>query len=88
MSETNTAARTRKPRDPNAPKQERKPAGPKRVFALVQVLNEDGSTMEIPRGRVHVISFEKSAEEVLVKMDDKDKYPNAVYLTGMLPAGR
>ena len=86
MSETTT--RTRKPRDPNAPKQERKPAAPKRVFALVQVLDENGQPIEIPRGRVHVISFEKSAEEVLVKMDDKEQYPNAVYLTGMLPAGR
>lgn len=86
MSETVT--RTRKPRDPNAPKQERKPAAPKRIFAVVQVLDENGNTVAIPRGQVNVISFERSAEEVLIKTDDKENYPNAIYLTGMLPAGR
>ncbi len=81
----------RQPRDPSLPPAERKPRSPsppKRVFALVQVLGEDGQPIEIPRGRVNVISFEKSAEEVLVKLDDKVNYPHAVYLTGVVAAGR
>lgn len=77
----------RAPRDPNAPKQERKPAGPKTVYAVVQVLNEHGEPVAIPKGQVRVISFEKNAESVLAKVESGD-YPNALYLRGQIPPGR
>lgn len=73
-----TPAKTRKPRSPSAPKA---------VFAVVQVLGADGEPIKVEKGSVRVVSFERSAEKVLEKVESGE-FPNALYLRGMLPAGR
>ena len=57
------------------------------IFAVVQVIGENGEAMPVTKGSVKVISFEKSAVEVLEKIDSGE-YPHALYLRGVLPAGR
>jgi hypothetical protein len=54
---------------------------------VVQVLNEDGEAIAIPKGQVRVISFEKNAEAVLAKVESGE-HPNALYLRGTLHAGK
>lgn len=68
-------------------KRTRAPSAPKAVFAVIQVLDESGQPMALAKSRVNVISFERSAEEVLAKIEGGE-HPGALYLRGMLPAGR
>ena len=65
----------------------RSPSGPKAVFAVIQVLGEDGNPVAVPKGQVRVVSFEKSAEAVLTKVESGE-YAHALYLRGFIPAGR
>lgn len=84
-------ARTATPRtDDNGapvPRKARSPSAPKNVYAIIQVLDEAGEPMSLAKARVRVISFEKSGEAVLTKIESGD-YPNALYLRGQVPAGR
>lgn len=59
----------------------RKPSEPKPIYAIVQVMDEYGNTMSIPKGQVKLISFEKNAEQVLQKIEGGE-HPNALYLRG------
>lgn len=80
----------RTPVDPNAPakpKQTRKPAGPKAAYFIVQVLDETGEPMPFAKSRIKIVSVERSADQVLAKVESGE-HPHAVYLRGMLPAGR
>lgn len=81
------AHRGRKPRDPNAPKQTRAPAAPKRIYAVVQMFDDEGQPVLNAKGKVKIVSFERSAEKVL-EVIDGGKVPGALYLSGDLPPGR
>ena len=70
--------KVRKPRTPSAPKP---------VFAVVVVKDSEGNVLNLTKAQVEVISFEKSAEKVLETIDS-GAHPGAIYLRGMLPAGR
>lgn len=68
-------------------KRTRSPSAPKPVYAVIQVLDADGVPVKIEKGNVRVVSFEKSAEAVLAKVESGE-FPNALYLRGIVPAGR
>jgi len=51
------------------------------------VLDRDGHPMQLDKASVRVISFERSAEEVLAKIEGGE-HVNALYLRGIMPAGR
>ena len=68
-------------------KRTRAPSAPKPVFAIIRVKDADGNVLDIPKGQVELVSFERSAEEVLSKIEG-GQHPGALYLRGMLPAGR
>jgi hypothetical protein len=75
------------PADPSKPKQTRKAAGPKAAYFILQVLDEHGQPMEFPKSRLKIVSVERSADKVL-EVVESGSHPHAVYLRGMLPAGR
>ena len=68
-------------------KRTRAKSGPRTVYAVIRILNEDGTPMVFPKGRVEVISFERGAEAVLAKIDGGN-HPGAMYLSGVMQAGR
>lgn len=68
-------------------KRTRSPSAPKPVYAVVQVLDESGEPMPISKERIRIVSFEKSAEAVLTKVESGE-HKHAVYLRGVVPAGR
>lgn len=70
-----------------APRKARAPSAPKPVYAVVQVLDESGQPMAISKDRIRIVSFEKSAEAVLNKVESGE-FLHAVYLRGLVPAGR
>lgn len=72
------AVKTRKARSPSAPKA---------VYAVIRILDAEGNVVSVPKGQVEVISFERSAEAVLTKVESGD-HPGAIYLRGILPVGR
>lgn len=65
----------------------RSPSVAKPVYAVIRILDADGHVMNIAKAQVEVISFERSAEAVLSKVESGD-FPGALYLRGILPAGR
>lgn len=75
------------PTAPKAARKPRAPSAPKAVYAVVQVLDEAGTPMAITKDRIRIVSFEKSAEAVLTKVESGE-FPHAVYLRGVVPAGR
>lgn len=68
-------------------KRTRSPSAPRPVYVVVQVLDENGHPMNIAKDRVRVLGFEKSAEAVLAKVESGE-HPHALYLRGVVPAGR
>jgi hypothetical protein len=68
-------------------KKTRSPSAPRAVYAVIRILDENGDAVMFPKSLVEVISFEKSAEAVLAKVEGGD-FPGALYLRGLVPAGR
>ena len=77
----------RAPVDPNKPKAPRKPPTAKAAYFILQILDENGEPMQFPKARLRVVSVERSADQVLAKTESGD-WPFALFLRGMLPAGR
>jgi hypothetical protein len=65
----------------------RSPSAPRAVYAVIQVLDADGNPQKLDKASVRVLSFERSAEAVLAKIESGE-HPNALYLRGIVPAGR
>lgn len=68
-------------------KRTRAPSEPKKVFAIVQVIDENGQPVIGVKGTVKLVSFERSAEKVLDVIDG-NSVPGALYLSGFMPTGR
>ena len=83
---TDKATATVTPIAPKA-KRARSPSKPRKIFAVVQVLNEAGEPIKVPGGTVKLVEFCRSAEKVLEYIDD-GKVPHGLYLSGFLSSTR
>lgn len=68
-------------------KRTRAPSAPRKVYTILQVLDEAGEPTKFDKSRVRIVSFEKSGEDVLEKVESGN-HPHAFYLRGEIPAGR
>ncbi len=87
--------------DPNAPiaqgaqpdqpavkqKRKRSASPPRPAFFIIQVLGDDGQPIPFDKKRIKILSVERSAEKVF-EMIDGGQHDNALYLRGIVPAGR
>lgn len=62
----------------SAPKQQRKAQGPKPVFVVFQVLDENGRPMSFSKDRINPIIGTRNAADALDIMDG-GKYEHATY---------
>jgi len=65
----------------------RSPSAAKPAFFIIQVLDEQGVPMPFDKKRIKILSVERSAEKVF-EMIDGGQHDNALYLRGIVPAGR
>lgn len=68
-------------------KRTRSPSAPRSIYAIVQVLDDAGEPMALPKARIRIVSFEKNGEDVLNKIESGD-HPHSLYLKGSVTAGR
>lgn len=81
MSEnTTTAPRTRKPRDPNAPK---RVVTPKPAYIIFQMTDEAGNPVAFDKSRIRVIKGTKSAADALEAIEGGG-FQHATYLRTMV----
>ncbi|CAM6001456.1 unnamed protein product [Sphagnum balticum] len=68
---------------PTKAKRTRTPSKPRKIFAVVQVLNEAGEPVKVTNGTVKLVEFCKSAEQVLNHIDG-GTVQHGMYLSGYL----
>lgn len=69
-------------------KRTRSASGPKKIYAIVRVIDNAGNAVELSGATVQLVSFERSAEQVLAKVGPGGEAAGAMLLQGMLPAGK
>lgn len=67
-------------------KRTRSPSGPKKIYAIVRVIDRNGQLVELDGAKVELVSFERSAEQVLTKVGPGGEAQGCLLLQGMLPA--
>ena len=67
-------------------KRSRSPSGPKKIYAIVRVIDRDGQMVELDGAKVDLVSFERSADAVLTKIGPGGAAAGCMLLQGMLPA--
>lgn len=79
--------------DPNAAPVRRRRSQGKRIarpvtaYFVLQLLDEQGNPMEFKKSRIKVLACERTSDKVL-DIIDSGEHEFALYLRGVLPAGR
>jgi hypothetical protein len=58
-------------------------AGPRTIYAVLQVLDESGQPMLFDKKRVRIVALETSADTML-SLVEGDEHPNAFFIRGKL----
>ena len=68
-------------------KKTRAPAKPRTVYALIEVLDENGNTINFDKARIRLLNIETKADRVLDVVEG-DAHPHALVLRGSVQPGR
>lgn len=87
IAETTETTETTMTEATTAPKKTRAPAKPRDVFAVVEILDDEGNAVAFDKTKIRLLNIETNASKVLDLVDGSTN-PHALLLRGKLAPAR